>query len=189
MRIIAGNLKGCFLKGPKTLEITRPILARVKKSLFDILTPIFREKKSLRFLDLFSGTGAVGIEAISRGADTVFFVEKDREMYKCILDNLEKFKIFEKNKVFCTDVFDFFKNYNGEPFDIVFAGPPYQEKLCNKILSCFADSKVYNKDTILVLQHGSRESVIDENKVLEKFRTKFYGDTILDFFKELFVGE
>jgi 16S rRNA (guanine(966)-N(2))-methyltransferase RsmD len=182
MRIIAGSLRGQILKGPKTLEITRPILARVKKSFFDILMPIFIEKP-VNFLDLFSGTGCVGIEAISRGSEIVYFVEREKEMYQCILDNLAKCKVSDKSKVFCTEVFAFFETYNGEHFDIIFAGPPYPANLCNEILSTFIDSKVFNKETILVLQHGPKENVLDENKVLEKFRTKLYGDTILEFFK------
>jgi 16S rRNA (guanine966-N2)-methyltransferase len=182
IRIIAGDLRGFVLKGPKTLEITRPILARVKKSLFDILMPYFR-RENVKFLDMFSGTGCVGIESISRGVEKVFFIERDKEMYECILNNLKYCKKEENATVYCTDVFDFLETYRGEKFDIIFAGPPYPANLCNNILNALTISNVLKEDSVVILQHSSKENILDKTECLEKFRTKVYGDTILDFFK------
>lgn len=184
IKILAGNLKGRMLQTPSSMILTRPIMARVKKSLFDILTPYFIDKK-INFLDVFSGTGQIGIEALSRGAMFSTFVEKDKLMSELIKNNLLKFKIENKWNVFNMDAFDFLETYSGNLFDIIFLGPPYPLNISNTIMKLLDQNDILSKDGIIILQHSKREIVFEKTTKFIKFRTKIYGDTILDFFKHI----
>jgi 16S rRNA (guanine(966)-N(2))-methyltransferase RsmD len=180
IRIIAGECKGFILKGEVAGEITRPILARVKKSLFDILSP---DLKDANFLDLFCGTGSVGIEAVSRGAKKAIFVDKDKNVNKCVKINIEYCKITDRCEVYSCDIFDFFKTYSNIKFDIIFAGPPYPANLCNNILKNLAETKFLKPETMIVLQHQIKEPIAEDQGIFQKVREKIYGDTKLSFFK------
>ncbi len=186
IKIIAGDFKNFVLKSTIETEITRPILARVKKSLFDILSP---NLKNANFLDLFCGTGAIGIEALSRGAAKATFVDKDKKGCKCTTENIRLCKVTEKANLFCMDVFDFLGNFASEKFDLIFAGPPYPFNFVNKILEALVNSNILHDETIIIIQHEKREKVLEcvnnvsKNKKLLKFREKVYGHTILSFWK------
>jgi 16S rRNA (guanine966-N2)-methyltransferase len=179
IRVIAGECKGFMLKGPSG-EGTRPILARVRKSMFDILNPYLAGAK---FLDMFCGTGAVGIEALSRGAESLVAVEMDKSVVDCVNWNLNYCKMTDRAQVFCADVFEFIKSYNGEKFDVVFAGPPYPAYFCEKILEGLDDCKFLKNSTNIILQHYIKEITMEDTKKLKKYREKKYGDTILSFYE------
>lgn len=182
IRIIAGECKGFILKGQVNGETTRPILARVRKSLFDILSPYL---KNAVFLDLFCGTGSVGIEAVSRGAQKAVFVDKNRDVNKCVKINIEYCKITDKCEVYCCDIFDFFKTYKNSKFDIIFAGPPYPANLCNDILKGLNENgkNFLKPDTLIILQHQIKERISEEQNIFYKIREKIYGETKLSFFR------
>ena len=179
IRVIAGECKGFMLKGPPG-DGTRPILARVRKSMFDILNPYL---ENAMFLDLFCGTGAVGVEALSRGAKKLVAVELDKKVYKCVMDNLVYCKMSERAEIFCADVFEFMGVYDKEKFDIVFAGPPYPAYFCNRILKGLNECKFLKEDTIIILQHYMKEDTPEKFEKLVKYREKKYGDTKLSFYK------
>jgi 16S rRNA (guanine(966)-N(2))-methyltransferase RsmD len=179
IRVIAGECKGFMLKGPPG-DGTRPILARVRKSLFDILAPDLRDAV---FLDMFCGTGAVGIEALSRGAKKLVSVEMDSAVVDCVNWNLNYSKMKERATVFSADVFEFLKNYDSEKFDIVFAGPPYPAYLCGQILEGLNECSFLKEETIIILQHYMKEITPSEVGKLSKYREKKYGDTILSFYE------
>lgn len=174
MRIIGGIAKKRKLISPK--ESARPTSDRIKETLFDVLGNI--EGKT--FLDLFAGTGNVGIEAISRGAFLVYFVEKSHRICKLIKKNLKltgferKAKVLEKEVT--KNLFKVFKG-RGSIFDIVFADPPYEKGIVKKIFNNF-DFGILTEDGIFVLQHSVREETDDRAK-----RVVRIGDTLLSFFE------
>ena len=191
MRIIAGSARGReILSVPKTMMV-KPISGRMRQSLFDILRPIVTGS---HFLDLFAGTGAVGLEALSRGAQRVVFVEKDGRCMKTIEKNLEKFEWLDKGKAFRADVTEplsWIPFRSGvEAFDLVFLGPPYRTEdnsplaLTNPVLLRIAEAKFLSPGGWVIAQHHKKENP-GEAPGLEAFRSARYGDTVITFYRNL----
>ena len=121
MRVIAGTARSMPLKCIEGLD-TRPTTDRIKETLFNMLQP---EIPGCRFLDLFGGSGAIGIEALSRGADYAAFAENNRKAYDCIGDNLAFTKLADRARVFFMDALGALRVLEGEePFDIIFLDRP-----------------------------------------------------------------
>lgn len=181
IKIIAGKRKGWYIKTPSKDSKVKPLSAQIKKSLFDILkNKIF----NCNFLDLYAGCGTVGLEALSRGAKNVTFVDKSFFAYKLIKQNIEKLK-FENASVFCRNILEglFFIK---EKFDIIFCGPPYRignfYYMIDKTIEKINESKIYKRNTLLIIQHFYKINLDDFSgwKLLEKRK---YGDTTLSFYK------
>ncbi len=120
MRVIAGSAKGHRLQSVPG-DSTRPITDRAKEALFSILGDWLVQK---RVLDMFAGTGAVGIEALSRGSDSALFIDLNRNAIRTILANLKHCNLLDRGVVKQADTFRLLKDYAGEPFDLVFIAPP-----------------------------------------------------------------
>ncbi|HSL81662.1 MAG TPA: 16S rRNA (guanine(966)-N(2))-methyltransferase RsmD [Thermoanaerobaculia bacterium] len=125
MRVIAGSARGTKLLGPPSGAGARPITDRAKEALFSILGPSLA---GARFLDLFSGTGAVGIEALSRGAAEAVFVEQHPAMIRILRANLEKTGLTGRGRIVRADVFEYLRR-EPEPFDVVYVAPPQYRRL------------------------------------------------------------
>ena len=180
MRIIGGSKKGFPLKHPKAANV-RPTTDMIKEALFNILQPI--EGKT--FLDLFAGTGNVGIEALSRGASQVVFIEKNIGLARSIKD-LAKQLGFEGNaRVISMDVKKGLLQLSTPniKFDYVFIDPPYQKALISDTIEGIDQSGLLAQDSLIVVQHSKREPVhlTDKGYSLEDQRT--YGDSMLTFIK------
>ena len=175
MRVIAGTAGGIRLAVPK--RGVRPTMDRVKAAIFSSLGDAM---VGARVLDLFAGSGALGIEALSRGASSVVFVEGERQSAEIIESNLAKTKL--KGRVRQQDVFDFLRHTSGaELFDVVFADPPYEktengEHLTEKLLANEALSKLMDADGIFVLEKQPTEA-FPEMKQWRLLRQKVYGAT------------
>lgn len=175
LRVAAGKYKGRVLEAPKG-KMMRPISGTIKEALFSILGDSVRD---CNFLDLFAGTGAVGIEAISRGANKVAFVEKEREFYGIIHSNIQNLGIFAQSDIFHDDVFKFRSDLG---FDIVFAGYPYSDNYGSDIIRICASDIVLKPGGILILQRHFREKIVIEGNFIAT-KNKKYGITVLDFFQ------
>ena len=162
MRVIAGSAKRKNLVCPSGKE-TRPTTDRIKETLFNMLQPEL--SKDTRFLDLFSGSGGIGIEALSRGAKTCVFVEKGKEAIRCIRQNLENTGFTENTQVLTMDALQAVRYLSGReaPFDIIFLDPPYAAGLEEKILPLILESSLVHKDTLVIL-----ETSLEVQKRLEK---------------------
>ena len=175
MRVIAGSAGGIRLVAPK--RGVRPTMDRVKAAIFSSLGEAI---PGARVLDLFAGSGALGIEALSRGASSVVFVETDRQSAQIVESNLAKTKL--KGRVRQQDVFDFLRYASGaELFDVVFADPPYEktengERFTEKLLANEALSKLMDADGIFVLEKQPTEA-FPEMKQWRLLRQKVYGAT------------
>ena len=129
MRVIGGSRKRMPLETIKGME-TRPTTDRIKETLFNMLQP---EIYQCRFLDLFAGSGQMGIEALSRGAREAVFVEKNPAAARCIKRNLAFTRLEETGRLYTRDVMDFLQHPGGEePFDLIFLDPPYDKGLEEK---------------------------------------------------------
>lgn len=179
MRVIAGSAKGHKLQ-PVPGESTRPITDRAKEALFSILGDWLREA---RVLDLFGGSGAVGIEALSRGAAYVCFVERNRKAVQTIQTNLQHTKLADRGQVVQGDSFAFLQSYQGEPFDLIYIAPPQYQGLWIKALT-LVDGRpdLLAPFGAVIVQIHPREETPVELARLEEYDSRQYGSTRLIFY-------
>ena len=151
LRLIAGEFKGRRLRTVAS-SATRPMTDRVRESLFSILAP---ELPGSRFLDLFAGSGAVGIEALSRGAAEALLVESDPESFAVICDNLSSLGLTSRGLPMRADDYRTVDSLgeSGQRFDVVFAGPPYDEDHHNRIAERVAEAGICRDGGVVVLQY------------------------------------
>lgn len=173
MRIITGTAKGCRLKVPKGMD-TRPTADRIKESLFNILGGKVRDR---RVLDLFAGTGNLGLEALSRGAACGLFV--DRATEPLIRENILHTRLSESAEVLRGDVFSIMGRLARErkSFDLVFCDPPYRKGLWERALLFLDESPLFAEHGILVVEHGADENDVPELGSLLCVRRERYGRT------------
>lgn len=179
MRVVSGKAKGRRLRTPAG-QRTRPTGDRVRESLFAILG---EQIVHSRVLDLFAGTGALGIEALSRGAETAVFVDKDPYCCRIIRDNLERLGLL--GKVFHNDAFralDVLARRKAE-FDIVFVDPPYGQGLALQTLERLSQVHILRPDGLIVVESGFREGIPERVLKFAQERAEKYGDTRLTFFR------
>ncbi len=182
MRIITGSARGCRLKTPKGAEVTRPTADRVKESLFNILGQMVAGRK---VLDIFAGTGNLGLEALSRGAESAVFV--DKATAKLIAENLQLTRLQEKGIVRSGDVFaELSRQAAGRAeFSLIFCDPPYHKGLWQQALKQIDGSDgLMAENGILVVEHGAEENEIPELSRLQLVHNRRYGHTTqLSFFQ------
>lgn len=181
MRVIAGKAKGRNLTAPKGLR-TRPVPAMLKEALYNIWQSRIN---GARFLDLFAGSGSMGIEALSRGADYAVFVDKDREAIHAIRSNLALCKFTEVCEVFQDDVFRRITQLKeqGQQFDIIYADPPFTvETIFLPLIEALSDACLLAEDGQLVIRTKKEMRMPDAIQQLERFRVKTYGISNVHFY-------
>lgn len=179
MRVISGKIKGIKLKQRGSREV-RPVASRVKKSLFSII-----EKKlnNSYFLDLYAGTGSIGIEALSRGAKESTFIDNGNIQIKTISENIKKTNFSNCAKVYKLDVFIAIKIFFNESkkFDIIFLGPPFLKNKVNPTLEYLYKNNILKKNGLIIVHHHYKEEI--KFNGFELFRQKKYGDNLVSFLK------
>ena len=173
MRVIAGSARSLPLKTVGSGK-TRPTTDRVKETLFNIIAP---DIPGSRFLDLFAGSGAIGIEALSRGAAKAVFVEKDRAALKVIRENLRFTHLEERAEVICEDAVKMASSMRpDEPFDVVFMDPPYGHSLERRVLEALKGGSVIGTDTLIIIE-ASKDTAFSylEELGYRILRDKSYG--------------
>jgi 16S rRNA (guanine966-N2)-methyltransferase len=180
MRIIAGKYKGHQLVSFQADHI-RPTTDRVKESLFNMIQGYV---DGARVLDLFSGTGNLGLEALSRGASEVTFVEKNKKSIEILKKNISKLKIEEEFEIFQKDVLTYLSAYEGEPFDIIFADPPFTEAMAHDVMLKAKDSRVFHSETLFMIESARKEKILDDYETLARYDHREFGDKVLSFFKK-----
>lgn len=173
MRVIAGSARRIPLVAPEGKN-TRPTTDRIKETLFNMLQD---DIPGCQFLDLFSGSGGIGIEALSRGAKQAVLVEFGKEALECIRKNLEKTKLKDRAVVLPVEVTYGVSKLEkmGQVFDLVYADPPYKKGFEPKILSILADSSIVKKGTKVILETSldTEPDYIDESQY-ELLKVKKY---------------
>ncbi len=181
MRIIAGKYKGHHLV-PFKGDHLRPTTDRVKEALFNKIQ--FEIDGSL-VLDLFSGTGNLGLEAISRGAEKVIFVDEHPRSIEILRKNLEKLKV-EKDRyeIRTSDVFRFLKKGVDEKFGFIFADPPFTQKIAHDVMESLAKTSLFGPETFISIESQKKERMESDYGLLTRFDLRDYGDKVLSFFKK-----
>ena len=182
MRVISGIYGGRKIKVPGSLDI-RPTSDFIREALFNILGDKVRGK---RFLDLYAGSGSVGIEALSRGASRVLFVEKSKRHFLLIEENLRNLGApGDSYKVFKTDSLIFLRTCPaGMLLDFVFIDPPYRYRLYSKLLRKLYSCSLVGEDTVIIAEHSSSREISAAAAALELMRKEEYSSTALSFFKK-----
>ena len=182
MRVIAGDARGRQLLAPKSLRV-RPTADRVKEALFSMLLSRLGEFTDMRVLDIFAGTGNLGIEALSRGAGYAVFIDSHRESAEVIRKNLEITRYSDRAKVVVQDAAGALKWLaRGEaPFHLVFLDPPYHEGHTESVLEILSSSRLIDEGTTIVAEFSSREDIPRRFGRLQETERRVYGDTALSF--------
>lgn len=183
MRVIAGTAKKRRLKSPGRLPV-RPTADRVKESLFNIIGSRLPDSF---FADLYAGTGGVGIEALSRGAAKVLFVERDARVVRVLKDNLAITGLGANAELVLGDVRAALDTAvrKQNSFDIVFADPPYRQGLAADVLNILNKCPVLHLNGIIVLEIGADEDMPGQAGIYQLWRRVKYGDTALVFYRFL----
>jgi 16S rRNA (guanine(966)-N(2))-methyltransferase RsmD len=178
MRVIAGERKGHNLKTPEGLS-TRPTSDKVKGSLFSMLQDFVYGKK---VLDLFAGSGALGIEALSRGAHSCIFLDTDFKARQCIKDNLIHTKFTNNGEILNSDSITYLKTCSAT-FDLIFIDPPYNKGLSAKALEIISERKLLNPGGFISVETDETEPPLPDYDGLLCVKSKQYGRISLKIYK------
>ncbi len=181
MRIISGTSRGRRLRTTKGHSL-RPTSDRVKESIFNILGEEVRGKV---VLDLFAGTGNLGIEALSRGAKRAVFVERAREALRTIQENLLQCGFSNQGEILPREVSRAIGilEARGESFDLILMDPPYEKGWVERTLIKLNHHKIYQEGSLLVIEHGRRERLPQEMGKWTQWKERGIGDTIVSIFR------
>lgn len=182
MRVISGTAKGKKLNSLEGLE-TRPTLDRVKEAVFNIIQ---FDIKDAVVLDLFSGSGALGIEALSRGAKEAILCDVSSKAIKIINKNLEETRLKEKAKVFSNDYLETLNKIKDKKFDIIFLDPPYKSDYIEKSIEYISMHNLLTENGIIIVETNDKNKIdeIKAKKDLEVYDTRKYGIAIIIFVRK-----
>ncbi len=160
MRVIAGKARSLKLKTPEGLD-TRPTTDRIKETLFNMLQPYLPDGI---FIDLFSGSGGIGIEALSRGAKHAYFIENNKNAIACILDNLKFTRLTEDATVLKQDALSALSGIHEKEADVIFMDPPYGQEFEKQVLALLKNMPYVTENTLIVVEAMRDEdfSYVDE---------------------------
>lgn len=181
MRVISGKCRGTHLVTPEGVE-TRPTTDRIKETLFNMIA---FDIPQCHFLDLFSGSGAIGIESLSRGAKRAVFVEQGDKALKCIRENLEKTRLKEDAQILACSAQEAIRTLGQQKqqFDIIFMDPPYALEGIDELIKSISKYDLLSEDGTIILERSTKSIVnLPENLVLLK--EKKYKITTLSFIKK-----
>jgi 16S rRNA (guanine966-N2)-methyltransferase len=183
MRIIAGEYRGRILKSPSDHK-TRPTSDRLRETLFNILNPLIDEQT--RFLDLCSGTGAIGIEALSRGVSFTTFIDKSRRACGLIEENLDLLRIPEmQTEIVCNTAESFVARPHQNAWHMVFYDPPYKTDYSIVLSETAAsDSGVLAENGVLIVEHHTKTMMPDAIGGIRRWRIVKQGETHLSFYEK-----
>jgi 16S rRNA (guanine966-N2)-methyltransferase len=185
LRIISGKYRGRKLKSPPSLR-TRPTSDRLRETLFNILAPRI---EGARFLDLCAGSGAVGIEALSRGAAHVTFVDRSRKMYALIETNVKILNVNDDEvEVVSREALEFLRRQakkEGESFDVIFFDPPYTTDYA-EVLDYVGEQAgaLLSEDGVMIVEHDKKKELFEVFGQLKRYRVLKQGDSSLSFYKQ-----
>ena len=186
MRVISGSMKGRLLSFPKDI---RPTQNKIRKAVFDI---VGQDMSGIDFLELFAGSGAVSLEALSRNAARVSMVERDSASIETIESNLNTLNIDgygesgAQVRIFPTDVFISIKKFSEkqEKFDVIFADPPYEVGLGKKTLKTIVAYDILQPNTVVIIQHHKNEILPEDEGRIRLIRRRQYGSSVLSIYQQ-----
>ena len=179
MRVISGKARGINLKTPEGV-LTRPTIDRVKEALFSIIN---FDIPASNVLDLFGGTGQLGIEALSRGAKSAVFVDQREDACKLIKENLRRTKLEQDAKVVRMDYLDYLKRCR-EKFDIIFLDPPYAEVFLENALKCITEIDILQSGGIIVAERPLGKDLPWDFEGFTRSKDYKYGKVLLTIYRK-----
>jgi 16S rRNA (guanine966-N2)-methyltransferase len=183
MRIIVGRFKGMTIEAPRGL-LSRPPLAVIRESVFNIIGPAISGQS---VLDLFAGSGSMGIEALSRGAGRAHFVDSSRRSVEMIARNVKKLGVGDISTVVRDDVLSFIRKYDGPAFDLVFVDPPFLSGKVAETLAALNTSGLISGQTMIITRtHWREQFPLPETYSLVKKRK--FGESVVFFLKQAGSG-
>lgn len=181
MRIIAGKAKGRKILSPPTYE-TRPTLDRVKEAIFSMIQGYIPESI---VIDVFAGTGSLGLEAASRGAKECYLVDKSPVTFPVLKQNIENLDFADFCTPLNTDAYSALRTLSarGKVFDLIFIDPPYLKNLIPEAIKIIEEKSLLHHDGIIVTKIDSIEEIFEGTEKIRLIRSKKYGNTIVCFYK------
>lgn len=181
MRIIAGKARGRKLIPPATME-TRPTLDRVKEAMFSIIQGYIPESA---VVDVFAGTGSLGLEAASRGAKEVYLIDKSNTTFPLLKQNIENLKFEDVCTPLNMDSYDALKllNKKGKVFDIIFIDPPYCKEMIPEAIKIIKENKMLKENGVIVTKIDSIEEIYEGYEDIRLLQSRRYGNTTVCFYK------
>lgn len=180
MRVISGSARGRRLKGPPSHD-TRPMADKIKGALFNALASLNVQPE--RVLDLYAGTGSIGIEALSRGASWADFVDKGREPARVIRENLKTTGFADRSRVQQMGVGQYIAAARTEPYDFIILDPPYADPDILQTLESIGDSRLVESGTIVVIGHWPRLDMPERLGRLECLKNRCHGDSCFSIYE------
>lgn len=179
VRVISGSARGLKLNTPGDDRV-RPTTDRVKESMFNIVQDWVYDSQ---VLDLFAGSGALGIEALSRGASQAVFCDNSLDSIKIIKSNIEKARVADRSQIVSGDFKRCLRDMEAknQSFDMIFVDPPYYKGLFEEVLDTIRSCKILKKDGIVIVEHDAKKP-IGQVEGLEVYKEKKYGITMLTFY-------
>lgn len=179
VRVISGSARGLKLNTPGDDRV-RPTTDRVKESMFNIVQDWVYDSQ---VLDLFAGSGALGIEALSRGASQAVFCDNSLDSIKIIKSNIEKARVVDRSQIVSGDFKRCLRDMEAknQSFDMIFVDPPYYKELFEEVLDTIRACKILKKDGIVIVEHDAKKP-IGQVEGLEVYKEKKYGITMLTFY-------
>ena len=185
MRISGGTVRGLMLRSSRGTYL-RPTATKVKEALFNVLGP---RVIGANLVDFFAGTGNIGIEALSRGAAHVVFIEKHQPSIRLLMSNLVRCGLSHKANIYNMNATAFLRRFKKRlhspppSFDILFADPPYHSPLAKSFLRQLGQSDIINSNGILVFEHFHKQNLPERTGCLRLVRRYRYGDTLLSLYQ------
>ena len=180
MRVIAGTSRGRRLTEFKGKNV-RPTPDRVREALFSILQSKLGSFSGLTVLDLFAGSGALAIEALSRGAESAFLIEHDRKATTVIRENIELCRLGSQTKIIYRDAFVALKELPAT-FDLIFLDPPYKKGLAEQAATIISELSLLNVDGVICAETACDESMPEQIGVLKRLDQRRYGSVMIHFY-------
>lgn len=179
MRIISGRFKGRVLSTFQADHI-RPTTDRVKETLFNKWMTQIQDAK---VLDLFAGTGNLGLESVSRGCSHVDFVEINLKSIQILKKNIEILQLTNTEySIYKQDVLQYLKKYQGDVYDLILADPPFVQKMAHEVMMAIDASRCFGETTLVAIESHKKERMEDAYMNLYRYDFKDYGDKVLSFF-------
>ncbi|MFZ3228575.1 MAG: 16S rRNA (guanine(966)-N(2))-methyltransferase RsmD [Pseudobdellovibrio sp.] len=181
MRIVSGKYKGRILVSFHADHI-RPTMDRVKETLFN---KWMSDVEDAKVLDLFSGTGSLGLEALSRGAKHVDFVDLNVKSIQILRKNIELLKVERSEYTISQkDVLIYLKKYKGPAYGLILIDPPFTEKMAHQVMEQLDTSACFDDATLIAIESQKQERIDDEYSNLIRYDFKDYGDKLLSFYRK-----
>jgi 16S rRNA (guanine966-N2)-methyltransferase len=186
MRVVSGSARGRKLRAPKSSGVTRPMADKIKEALFSVLASLGVEPD--RVLDLYAGSGSVGIEALSRGASWCDFVDRDSHAVRAIRENLEHVGFADMGRIHQLPVMTMLRSVR-QPYDLIIFDPPYADPELISTLEAVSSSQAVEDGSIIAVGHSPRVEMPDRIGNLTKLRGRCHGDSCFSVFDVVLVPD